>query len=87
MKLLTVLLLGLSFVACSKKTECTTEPKDKWLDRDAFEQSLVEQGYKIAKFKVTEGNCYEIYGFDQEEQKVEIYFNPVDGSVVKEEKH
>lgn len=31
------------------------------------------------------GNCYEIYGFDKEENKVEIYFNFVDGSIVKKE--
>jgi hypothetical protein len=52
-----------------------------------FQAKLLAQGYKINEFKVTGGNCYEIYGFDKDENKVEIYFNPVDGSVVKEERH
>jgi hypothetical protein len=32
---------------------------------------------------VTDGNCYEIYGKNKQGQKVEVYFNPVDGKVVK----
>ncbi len=67
--------------------ECTKEPKAKWLDQSKFQASLKEQGYKINKFKVTSGNCYEIYGFSKEGKKVEIYYNPVDGKVVKEEIH
>jgi len=67
--------------------ECTKEPKEKWLDQAKFQQSLKDQGYKINKFKVTSGNCYEIYGFSKEGKKVEIYYNPVDAKVVKEEIH
>ena len=51
--------------------------------RIALLQQIAEQGYQVAKFKVTDGNCYEIYGKDRDGKKVEIYFNPVDGSVVK----
>jgi len=68
-------------------TECTKEPKEKWLDQKKFQQTLTDQGYKINEFKVTKGNCYEIYGFSKENKKVEIYYNPVDGKVVKEEIH
>jgi hypothetical protein len=64
--------------------QCTSEPKDKWKDQKAFEQSLKDQGYKIKKFKVTETNCYEIYGWDRAGKKVEIYYNPVTGEVVKD---
>ena len=42
--------------------------------------------FVIDKFKVTPGNCYEIYGKNPQQEKVEIYFNPVDAAVVKEEK-
>jgi len=65
--------------------ECTTEAKDKWQDQTAFQKSLTDQGYKIKKFKVTKGNCYEIYGWNKEGKKVEIYFNPITSAVVKEE--
>lgn len=68
-------------------TQCTTAPEAEWQNQEAFQAQLLAQGYKINEFKVTEGNCYEIYGFDMEDNKVEIYFNPVDGSIVKEESH
>jgi hypothetical protein len=76
--------------ACSAEhgtTQCTTAPEAEWQNQDAFQAQLLAQGYKINEFKVTGGNCYEIYGFDKEENKVEIYFNPVDGSIVKKEMH
>ena len=69
----------------SGMTQCTMEPQENWLDQEQFQQSLTKQGYEINEFKVTDGNCYEIYGFNQNKQKVEIYFNPVDGSIVKQE--
>ncbi len=47
-----------------------------------FKKMVESQGYKIKKFKQP-GSCYEIYGTDKEGKKVEIYFNPVDGSPIK----
>ncbi len=32
-----------------------------------------------------QGNCYEIYGFDKDRRKVEIYHDPVSGKAVKSE--
>ncbi len=65
------------------ETKCTTEPTSKWKDQETFKKDL-EKTYTIKKFKVTPGNCYEIYGFDKAGKKIEIYFNPVDGSIVKQ---
>jgi hypothetical protein len=42
----------------------------------------LKEGYIISKFKQP-GTCYEIYGTNKEGKKVEIYFNPVDSSIVK----
>lgn len=75
-----LVLMSLTSVA---KVECTSEPKDKWKNADAFKKEL-EATYKIKVFKVTEGNCYEIYGWNKEGKKVEIYFNPISGEKVKE---
>ncbi|MFJ4348815.1 PepSY domain-containing protein [Pseudomonas sp. NPDC089401] len=72
---------GSSFAA----TQCTTADKNTWQDPDKFQARLKEQGYKINKFKVTKGNCYEIYGFDKDGKKVEIYHDPVTGKVIKSE--
>lgn len=83
-----VLITGALMTAASSALagpKCTEEPKDKWKDQKAFEQGLKDQGYNIKKFKVTSGNCYEIYGWNKDGKKVEIYFNPVTGETVKEE--
>lgn len=77
----TVLLLG--SVSYAKK-DCTTEPKEKWMKVEDFKSKMESEGYKIRKFK-TPGTCYEIYGTNKQGQKVEIYFNPVDASIVKSE--
>lgn len=78
------LLMTLPWMAQAKKKECTDQPKDKWMKVEDFKKKVEEMGYKIKKFK-TPGTCYEIYGTDQEGHKVEIYFNPVDASIVKKE--
>lgn len=51
-------------------------PKEKWMNEADFKARMEAQGYKIKTFKVSKGNCYEIYGFDKDGKKVEIYFDP-----------
>ncbi|MCU7250012.1 PepSY domain-containing protein [Pseudomonas koreensis] len=65
--------------------QCTTAERSQWQDQKAFQEQLKSQGYEISKFKVTDGNCYEIYGFDKDKLKVEIYHDPVSGKAVKTE--
>lgn len=81
--LLPALLLASPFALA--KTECTTADRSTWQDPEQFQAQLKEQGYEIKKFKITAGNCYEIYGFDKEKRKVEIYHDPVSGKAVKTE--
>lgn len=61
---------------------CTEEPQNKWMSVEAFKKQKEAEGYKIRQFKQP-GSCYEIYGTDKKGDDVEIYFNPVDGSIVK----
>lgn len=76
-----LLSLGLTQTALAKKN-CTTEPQGKWMSEADFKKKVEAEGYKIRKFKQP-GSCYEIYGTDKDGKDVEIYFNPVDGSIVK----
>lgn len=78
---LITLVLVANLTAHAKK-DCTDQPKDKWMSEDAFKKKAEAEGYKIRKFK-TPGTCYEIYGTDKDGKNIEIYFNPVDGSIVK----
>lgn len=75
-------ILGASTSVYAKKN-CTNEPKSKWMSEADFKAKVEAEGYKISRFKQP-GSCYEIYGTNKDGQKVEIYFNPVDGSIVKE---
>jgi len=60
-----------------------SSPKDKWQDPAQFQANLKSQGYEIKNFKITKGQCYEIYGFDKTGQRVEIYFDPVSGKALQ----
>ena len=75
--------IALTSISAHAKKSCTDQPKDKWMKEEDFKKMVEGQGYQIKKFKQP-GTCYEIYGLNKEGKKVEIYFNPVDGSIVKE---
>ena len=65
---------------------CTSASRDKWMSEDQMKAKIAEMGYKdIRTFKTTKGNCYEIYGHDKEGRKAEVYFDPTDGHIVKQE--
>ena len=65
--------------------ECTEKDRTKWQDKDAFEKRFIEQGYKVKVFKITDGDCYELYGWNPDGKKVEIYYDPVSGEALKTE--
>ena len=49
-----------------------------------MKDKIAAMGYKnIRVFKKTTTGCYEIYGYNKDGQKAEVYFNPVTGEVVK----
>ena len=89
MRKIALSLLLASFVAAPLAAQaaphCTAEAKDKWLSEDAMKAKVAALGYeRIKTFKVS-GNCYEIYGYTRDGKKAEVYFNPVNGDVVKSE--
>lgn len=85
MRRLLLPLLFASPLALAVEPQCTQADKSTWQDAEKFQAQLRDQGYEIKKFKITKGNCYEIYGFDKEKRKVEIYHDPVSGKPVKSE--
>jgi hypothetical protein len=80
----TVALVALFSFSAQAKKSCTDQPKDKWMSEADFKKKVEAEGYKIRKFKQP-GSCYEIYGTDKAGKEVEIYFNPVDGSIKSKE--
>jgi len=63
---------------------CTKEPKTKWLSETDMQKRISDLGYKVKTFEMT-GSCYEIYGWNKDGKKAEVYFNPVTGDIVKSE--
>lgn len=57
--------------------------KEKWMPEAEFKKGLESQGYQIKTFKVSKGQCYEIYGTDKTGNKVEIYFDPVTSAILE----
>ena len=77
-------LLALSSAALAD-TDCARQDRSAWMTESQFREQMKRQGVQITKFRITPGNCYEIYGFDREGRKVEIYHDPVSGNAVKTE--
>jgi hypothetical protein len=81
-RLLAALLLASSTAAMAGPT-CKA-PQDQWMKETDFKKGLEDKGYQIKTFKVSKGQCYEIYGFDKEGKKVEVYFDPVTAAVLEQ---
>lgn len=69
---------------------CPKAPEEQWLHVLDMQKKIVnEYGFAIKKFQKA-GNCYEIYGWGKSDdgkrfEKIEVYFNPVTGEIVKKE--
>ena len=66
--------------------KCTSESKDKWINESEMKLKIASLGYQAKIFKVTKGNCYEIYGLDRAGKRIEVYFHPITGNIVEEHK-
>jgi len=84
MKSLVVSALLIAAAGAAMASPTCTAPKDSWKPEASFKKELEGQGYQIKNFKVTKGNCYEIYGTDKAGKKVEIYFDPVSGKALEQ---
>ena len=84
-----VLAVAVLMVICGPafaEPQCTTEPRDKWISESEMKLKVASLGYQAKVFKVTRGNCYEIYGLDKAGKRIEVYFHPITGKVVEEHK-
>ncbi|MBS1175514.1 MAG: hypothetical protein H6R05_1645 [Burkholderiaceae bacterium] len=64
------------------KNGCIAYPKNEWMNETDAKAKLIELGYKAKTFEVT-GNCYEMYGFDKDGKKAEVYFDAKTMAIVK----
>lgn len=70
--------------------DCPRASPEKWLHVLEMQRKIVnEYGFAIKRF-LTDGHCYEIYGWGLNDKRdrfveIEVYFNPVTGAIVKKE--
>lgn len=84
---ITFILLALSPLSFAG-ANCPKLPQDQWLHVLEMQKKIVnDYGFAIKRF-LTDGNCYEIYGWGLNEAgnefvQIEVYFNPVTGEIIK----
>ena len=76
--------LSLTMASAALAGPSCKAPKESWMKEADFKALVEKQGYAIKTFKVSKGECYEIYGQDKQGQKVEIYFDPVSGKALEQ---
>ena len=75
--------MGLSATPAMAGPKCTDAPQSQWQAAPQVLAQAMQEVPKLKLFKVTDGNCYEIYGWGKNQEKLEIYYHPVTGEVVK----
>ena len=70
---LTAFATGSAFAQHAEK--CEAIPKEEWKPQAELDRKLTNQGWKISRVKITNG-CYEVYGRDEKNGKVEVFFHP-----------
>ncbi len=79
------------FIACSiaitsssalaHDEKCDPIPKSEWRSQADLERMLTDKGWKISRVKIENG-CYEVYGRDANNKKMETFFHPKTFEVV-----
>lgn len=61
---------------------CTQAPPAQWLSVEQIKAKATELGYAVRSAK-TEGSCIEVYAIDPAGARVEAYFDPATGEIVR----
>ena len=77
----TIAALSLPFAAQAEE-RCSETPKDQWMSVEQVRAKATELGYDVRSIKVEDG-CYEAYAIDKDGKRVEAYFDPATGEIVK----
>ena len=72
-------------VSAFASTTCTKEAAGKWLSEKQAQAQLEKAGFTVQRIKRSDDSCYEVYAKRKDGKRVELYINPVDASIVKEE--
>jgi hypothetical protein len=82
--LFTSLFLAAIGASAANAAELCSVPETEWQPKEALQQQLEAEGWKVKKIKTDEG-CYEVYGTDKAGNRMENYYDPKTFSLVKEQ--
>ncbi|MEP6790804.1 MAG: PepSY domain-containing protein [Ramlibacter sp.] len=51
-------------------------PKTEWRPQMELQRKLLADGWKKVRQVKTDNGCYEVYGFNEKDERSEVYFNP-----------
>ncbi|WP_298924494.1 PepSY domain-containing protein [uncultured Ramlibacter sp.] len=51
-------------------------PKAEWKPQMELQRKLLADGWKKVRQVKTDNGCYEAYGFNEKNERAEVYFNP-----------
>lgn len=66
---------GVAQVVEHDKVRCEPVPKEQMRPQMDLHRKLTGEGWKVRQIKDFNG-CYEVYGFDGQGQRVEVFFDP-----------
>jgi len=76
----TLALLVLLYPATGSATglaTCDSGPQSGWQSQDALTKHLQKAGWREVRRMKVDGNCYEVYGFNENGRQAEAYYHPV----------
>ncbi len=82
--LLATTLLFASGAAFAESPVCGEAQDDSWMAPDVVQEQIESLGYTIESMGVSDGNCYEMTGLNDEGKGVMAYIDPRTGGVVQE---
>jgi hypothetical protein len=56
---------------------CDSGPQAGWQSQDALTKHLVKSGWREVRRMKVDGNCYEVYGLNENGRLAEAYYHPV----------
>jgi hypothetical protein len=51
-------------------------PKAEWKKQTELKDKLLAEGWKKVRQVKVEHGCYEVYGFNEKNERAEVFFNP-----------
>lgn len=81
----TCLVLACSAALAHGDVKCDGGPKAEWRAQMELKKQLETDGWKVRQVK-TEGDCYEVYGFNAQGERIEAFFHPRSFEKIQENK-